>query len=95
MLSGDNSLQSGKRIPRLGRTEKMTNNQLATRRGRDAATGAELRAARVARKMTQRDVARKLGVCERTIRYWEELGIPETGLARWQNVERLLNGDKQ
>jgi transcriptional regulator with XRE-family HTH domain len=57
---------------------------------RNPASGLALRLARLARRMTQQQMADRLGVCTRTIKDWEKKGLPQHGLAKTRNVRMII-----
>lgn len=59
-------------------------------RGRATWTGAAIKQAREERGLTQRELALMLGVCERTVKKWEQRGLPEVGLARSSTLVKLF-----
>lgn len=51
-----------------------------------------LKAWRLARGLTQKQVADRLGVTSRTVRNWEKHGAPSWGVGQTENIRKLLEG---
>lgn len=52
-----------------------------------------LKAWRLARGLTQKQVADRLGVTARTVRNWEKHGAPSWGVGQAENIRKLLGGN--